>query len=192
MREVAAERASASRGPTKKFYQSFMASAALDDRKQPAGRRPAPPRDRRRKTSAAGPTAADLKLLRHQLNFTATSGDEALVTRLLDRSPALANAKFSDRSRPLHHAAMWGYDGIITQLIALGADVNARDRTAKTPLHWAAVNGHRRACELLLAAGADAAALDGQGQSPLAAADAFVPEHAVRVRAVLKKARSAR
>jgi hypothetical protein len=191
LREVAAERAVDARGRAKKFYDSLAIDLGFGRQGQrTSGRRPREGGRRRKNTRGGSAAAADLKLLRHQVNFTPTSGDEAMVARLLGRSPALANAEFSDRSRPLHHAAMWGYDGIVTLLIARGADVNARDGTGKTPLHWAAVNGHKRACELLLAAGADVAALDAGGRTPLAAAEAFLSENAARVHAVLKKRRS--
>ena len=181
LRGVLSEYAAASRGRRKKFYESFMSSAS-----------PAPPASRptvgrsRRKRPAGGATA-DAKLLRRHLDFTRDSGDAAVVAELLDRSPKLVNARLRDGSRPLHAAAMWGYDAIIEALLARGADPNAGDRTRTTPLHWAAVNGHRRACELLLNAGVDVNALDRQGETPLDASHGAAPENAARVRGVLRK-----
>lgn len=182
LRDVVAEYAAGSRGAKRRFYDSFMVNAGLDAPDDALSRRPARPR-----TKAVVGSTADSKLLRRQLDFTRSSGDPKVVARLLDRSPALANAAFADRSRPMHHAAMWGYDRIIELLLARGAEVNVRDRTGTTPLHWAAVNGHRRACELLLAAGAEVNALDGEGRTPLAAAEEFVPENVARVRRMLKR-----
>jgi hypothetical protein len=185
LREVLAEYIAGSRGKRKRFYATFMADAGLDaTAPSRLARGPATKADRPKST---GGTAANLKLLRRQLDFTSKSGDATVVAKLLDRSPELANLEFGDGSRPLHAAAMWGYDGVVKLLIDRGADVNARDRSGSTPLHWAATNGHRRACQLLLDAGADAAALDNQRQTPLAASEAFVPENAAKVRSVLKK-----
>jgi len=189
LREVLAEYAASSRGKRKAFYQSFMADAGLEP--QAPGRKTEAAgggrKSKARRKPAGGVAAADLKLLRRQLDFTSRSGDAGVVAKLLDRSPALANMKFADDSRPLHHAAMFGYDGIIRELLARGADVNVRDRTRTTPLHWAALNGHRRACELLLEAGADVNAKDGQGLTPLEATERFTTENAARVRGVLRK-----
>ena len=121
------------------------------------------------------------------VDCTRTSGDAKVVAELLDRSPGLVDVKFGDGSRPLHAAAMWGYDRIVDLLIERGADVNARDRLWRRPLHWAATNGHRKVCELLLAAGADVNAKDRHGETPLGAAEGFVKENARKVRGVLKK-----
>ena len=188
LREVLAEYAAGSRGKRKAFYQSFMADAGLE----PERPTPDPKAAKGRRTKAErqpprGVSAADLKLLRRQLDFTSESGDVAVVAKLLKRSPALANLKFADGSRPLHRAATWGYDGVVRVLLEHGADVDARDRHRRTPLHWAAVNGHKACCALLLAAGADVNAPDDERQTPLCAAERFVPENAAKVRAVLKK-----
>ena len=43
---------------------------------------------------------------------------------------------------PLHEAANYGYDEIVTVLLKNGANVNARGMDGDTPLHDAAVNGH--------------------------------------------------
>ena len=189
LREVLAEYVASTRGKARAFYQSFMADAGLEPQ---APRRKGATAGGGRKSKAqrkpaGGVAAADLKLLRRQLDFTSKSGDAKVVAGLLDRSPALVNMKFPDGSRPLHGAAMWGYDGIIRELLARGADVNVRDRARRTPLHRAAVNGHRRACELLLEAGAEVNARDAEGLTPLDATEQFVPENAAKVRGVLRK-----
>ena len=195
LRQVVAEYAATSRGKRKKFYESFMSDAGLDGREGPGSPRGSGYRGNHKnkhgrkagRSSPAGASAADLKSLRRQLDYTSTSGDADVVAALLDRSPALANVRFTDGSRPLHHAATWGYDRIVALLLARGADPDARDRTGSTPLHWAATNGHRRSCELLLKAGADVNALDRRRQTPLAAAESCAAENAARVRHLLKK-----
>lgn len=62
-----------------------------------------------------------------------------------------------------------GQDDIeaISELLASGVDVNARDDEGCTALHFAADRGAAGAAQLLLSAGADVNAQDGDGQTPL-------------------------
>jgi hypothetical protein len=50
--------------------------------------------------------------------------------------------------------------------VALGANVNHRDKHFATPLHYAALCGRTDICRVLLKAGADAAAEDEGGETP--------------------------
>lgn len=60
----------------------------------------------------------------------------------------------------LHAAAATGKLDELRQLIASGADPNARDRHGRTPLHVAAFRAHHDAMRLLIRNGADVNALE--------------------------------
>ena len=110
----------------------------------------------------------------------ATSEEESEVRRiraLIKDSPDLINARDSDGSTPLHHAASKGQLKVAEFLLANGADVNApafignsgaSAASGSTPLLFAARNGHKSMVELLLAKGAS---VQGNGSyTPLHAA----------------------
>ena len=85
----------------------------------------------------------------------AEQGDRELVDLLLKRG---ANVKSTNRVgwTALHNGAMNGNTGIVGDLIAAGADANARENFhGTTPLHWAAASGNVEVVKLLLAHGAD-------------------------------------
>jgi len=67
----------------------------------------------------------------------------------------------------LHSAAELGDTENIEKLLALGADVNGRERNGSTALHWAVWAGHTDASRLLLERGARADAQDDGGTTPL-------------------------
>lgn len=59
------------------------------------------------------------------------------VQELLAAHPGLAKARFYNLSTPLHWAASAVHPGLVTQCLALGADVNLRDSGGNTPLMFA-------------------------------------------------------
>jgi Ankyrin repeats (3 copies) len=71
------------------------------------------------------------------------------------------------QSRDLLLAAGSGNAKEVSRLLAMGADVNAKDKNDATPLHAAAWQGHRDIAELLIAKGADVNAKDKDGHTPL-------------------------
>ena len=72
-----------------------------------------------------------------------------------------------EADRALFKAATEGNIKGIKQLIADGADVNAKNRDGTTPLQTAAIRGHKEFLELLIANGADVNAKNEDGMTPL-------------------------
>ncbi len=115
--------------------------------------------------------------------------DAPLASGLLTASPELAKACFvqgATRQTPkpyyagdtaLHMAAAVYETEIVRQLIALGADIRAKNRRGAAPLHYAAVglpgsdtwnpDAQAATIALLIEAGADPNALDKSGVTPL-------------------------
>lgn len=78
---------------------------------------------------------------------------------------------FREQSTPLHLAARAGLAGVIQELLAADADMNARDRSNQTALHVAAALGRHECSVLLLDAGADVLAEDYARKIPLDVAE---------------------
>lgn len=116
-------------------------------------------------------------------------GDTGIVSRLLAASPELATAALTNgatRRSPkpyytgdtaLHVAAAAYQTDVVQKLIALGADIHARNRLGATPLHYAAVGlpgspawnpkAQVETIALLIRAGADPNAVNKNGVMPL-------------------------
>ncbi|GLI67010.1 hypothetical protein VaNZ11_011106 [Volvox africanus] len=77
------------------------------------------------------------------------------------------NCSSVTRSTPLHLAAERGNAGVVTQLLAAGSVVDARDTAGSTALFLASETGHTAAVERLLAAGADPSLGNAAGETPL-------------------------
>lgn len=73
------------------------------------------------------------------------------------------NAKDSQEITPIYFAVIKGHAEAVMTLIAVGADVNAKDKNQKTPLHHAA---SPRVQEALVAAGAAVNAKDNNNKHP--------------------------
>jgi ankyrin repeat protein len=69
----------------------------------------------------------------------------------------------SQRVAPLHSAIAGGDGGIVADLLARGADVEARQDLGFTPLHNAAAEGNETIIRLLLERGADRSAVSDSG-----------------------------
>lgn len=80
---------------------------------------------------------------------------------------------YSDIARPLHAAALTGNTNIVKELLARGAQVNAKDNMGNTPLFYAVQNVYNnkemaeQKIQLLIASGADVNVKNTQGASPL-------------------------
>lgn len=83
-----------------------------------------------------------------------------LLARGADVNRASQNAQ---RVAPLHSAVAGGDEGIVADLLARGADVEARQDLGFTPLHNAAAEGNETIIRLLLERGADRSAVSDSG-----------------------------
>ena len=72
-----------------------------------------------------------------------------------------------DKRAPLHYAALNNNEALVRQLIAEGADINARDREGFAPLHFAAQQSAVAAARALLEAGAIVDTANNHGNTPL-------------------------
>ena len=93
------------------------------------------------------------------------------MRRLLERNPALANARSATDARgpfPLHVAAEAGQTGAARLLLEYGADVSARDlENDASALGWAAFFGRPELVQLLIAAGSELDQRNRHGLTPL-------------------------
>ncbi len=101
------------------------------------------------------------------IHNAAKSGDSVKVEALLNGKADLIASKNGNGRTALHAAADEGHKNVAKNLVAHGAEVNAKDRDGWTPLHLAADGGHRDVAELLLAHGAVINARTDIGATPL-------------------------
>lgn len=103
--------------------------------------------------------------------LAASGGDEddAAGVALLLKLKAKVHARNATGGSALHEAARAGHAGIVTALLAAGADPAATDNHGNTALHEAARGGHLAVLEQLLGVVTPtvAAAVDGQGSNIL-------------------------
>lgn len=101
--------------------------------------------------------------------FEAASFDDRARLEQLLATPGLVHEVSADGFTALHFAAFFGKVSAAEDLIAAGADPDARGRgwMTGTPLHSAASGRHDRLVSLLLAAGADPNARQSGGWTPM-------------------------
>ena len=100
-------------------------------------------------------------------------GETTRVAAAFATEPALASARTRQGETALHVACRTAMAPIVTKLIALEADVNARDLRGRTPLHAAVAGAGSLALPLvdvLLIFGADRTVEDDEGLTPEALA----------------------
>jgi len=103
-----------------------------------------------------------------EIHDAARSGDLAKVKALIEKTPALLEARDAEGKTPLHAAAESGKSDIVAYLIEKGAALNPRDAANRTPLWWCAFRlGTVEIARLLLDKGADINASDGSWGPPL-------------------------
>jgi ankyrin repeat protein len=83
------------------------------------------------------------------------SGDVADVRRLVAAGADLEEQYDVDGWRPLHVAAAMGMLEVVTVLVELGADKEAKEANGWRPLHMAAGNGHVETMTVLVQLGAN-------------------------------------
>ena len=101
-----------------------------------------------------------------------TKGDEMIRWLMLALVPVFLWTTPSEPAA-LHDAAKKGDTHRVRELLATGADVNAKTNTGsilfdeETPLHYATFFGHVEAMKVLIEAGADVNAKEKYGKTPL-------------------------
>ena len=103
-----------------------------------------------------------------ELDIAIQEGDfEAVKQLITDDVNAITRRSAMYGTTALHMAAYYGHQEIIKELIAKGADVNARTNEGDTSLHKAVAEGNKEAVELLITAGADVNARNDFEITPL-------------------------
>ncbi len=102
-----------------------------------------------------------------EIHDAAKAGDLVKVQALIEREPALVNAKDETGRTPLHWACRGVHVGVVRLLVGLGADVNARDANGVSPLHSVSSRGHVEAAKVLLDSGARPEAKMSDASTPL-------------------------
>uniref|UniRef100_T1IJR3 Notch n=1 Tax=Strigamia maritima TaxID=126957 RepID=T1IJR3_STRMM len=98
----------------------------------------------------------------------AVAADAQGVFQILLRNRATnLNARMNDGTTPLVLAARLAIEGMVDDLIAADADINAADDHGKTSLHWAAAVNNVDAVRVLLNHGANRDAQDNKEETPL-------------------------
>ena len=109
-----------------------------------------------------------------ELHAAVKRGDLPAMRRLLERNPALANARSETDARgtfPLHVAAETGQAGAARLLLEYGADVTARAlENEAIPRGWAALFGRPDVVEVLMNAGSERSQRNKHGLTPLGCA----------------------
>jgi ankyrin repeat protein len=109
-----------------------------------------------------------------ELHAAVKRGDLAAMRSLLERNPALANARSETDPRgtfPLHVAAESGQAGAARLLLEYGADVSARElENDAIALGWAAFFGRPDVVRVLLDADSEPSQRNKHGLTPLGCA----------------------
>jgi ankyrin repeat protein len=102
-----------------------------------------------------------------EIHDAAKTGNLSLVRALLEKNPALVEAKDDLARTPLHWACRGVHLEVVRLLVERGADVNARDANGVTPLHSVSSRGDVGAAGILLDRGASFEARMSDLSTPL-------------------------
>ncbi len=97
-------------------------------------------------------------------------GEVELYTEVVGQRSADLEIADENGDRALHHAARAGSYGVVAQLVANGAEIDAPGAGGATALHLAIANRDAMMVNMLTANGADVNKPDGRGVRPLAMA----------------------
>lgn len=102
------------------------------------------------------------------LRYAVSHRDREILRTILNAGADvnITNDVYSGETILMSVAGM-GLTEAVEELLAAGANVNARNKTGQTALMWAAANGHADIVQLLIAEGADTTAVDQNGQTAL-------------------------
>ena len=103
--------------------------------------------------------AGTLALLSRDANTSMKENLTSVLSRLRETEV--------DIDKPLLSAARYGFDAVVSALVAAGANKNTAMQNGITPLFIAAQNGHEAVVSALVAAGADKNAATQDGATPL-------------------------
>jgi ankyrin repeat protein/glyoxylase-like metal-dependent hydrolase (beta-lactamase superfamily II) len=102
-----------------------------------------------------------------EIHRAAEAGDLAKVKILLEKDPALVNARDENGRTPLHLAARGRHPDVLRYLVDKGAGLDVLDNNGIAPLHILAGSGQTEAARLLIEKGADIDVKDPVKLTPL-------------------------
>ncbi|KAF2224518.1 ankyrin repeat-containing domain protein [Elsinoe ampelina] len=103
---------------------------------------------------ASSSTTTDMHEL--PIHLASQTGSLQVAQALVDASANVNARVWQTHMTPLHFAAEYQNSaGMIQGLVAIGAQIEARDWKGWTPLHWASWRGHTKSLQALLDLGAD-------------------------------------
>ncbi len=105
-------------------------------------------------TSRVLSLGSDVDLLNAALLAALASNQSDIASWFLNSTDLLPFLRIKEHVALLHHAVGFGMTAIATQLLRLGADVEARDYNGMTPILVAAAHGHHKLVHELLEHGA--------------------------------------
>lgn len=96
-----------------------------------------------------------------------TDGRAAMVRTFLSLHPEWANAELFSGIRPLYRASVLGREGVVDELLAKGASVQATTDRGTGALSAAVQHGYQNIALKLIQAGAPLNEADNRGQTPI-------------------------
>ncbi|XP_075583527.1 LOW QUALITY PROTEIN: neurogenic locus notch homolog protein 3-like [Pelecanus crispus] len=121
----------------------------------------------KRLLDAGADTNAQDNTGRTPLHAAVTADAQGVFQILIRHRSTDLDARMADGSTALMLAARLAVEGMVEELIACHADVNAVDETGKSALHWAAAVNNMEATLALLKNGANKDMQDSKEQTPL-------------------------
>jgi ankyrin repeat protein len=103
------------------------------------------------------------------LHVAAMTGNDEIVQFFLSENPSInVDCLAGEKITPLHLAAWYSHAGVVSLLLAKGAQIDGKELLNYTPLHFAALSGSEAVVRILLEGGANVELSEKRG---------FLPEH---------------